>query len=124
VNFISLSPSTEVFIWLILAPPGEALEVATGGRLRATPHCVRVGIKATPTSVISRETFALFMAPDTHQRLSDLETYGSFSKRIIESHYAPDVGISVQRSFSLFAHSQEASLVQSSRAPRGFAEIG
>ena len=26
---------------------GQALELATGGRLRATPHCVRVGSSAT-----------------------------------------------------------------------------
>lgn len=37
---------------------GEALELATAGRLRATPHCVRVG--AGPgAETVSRETFAL-----------------------------------------------------------------
>lgn len=70
---------------------GEALEVATEGRLRATPHCVRVGQDPDSKSVISRETFALFMAPDTNQPLSATETYGQFSKRIIESHYAANV---------------------------------
>ncbi|KAF8306270.1 Clavaminate synthase-like protein [Clavulina sp. PMI_390] len=67
---------------------GEALEVATSGSLRATPHCVHVG-RSPDSAVISRETFALFMAPDTDQALSAEETYGQFSKRIIESHYAP-----------------------------------
>lgn len=35
---------------------GEALELATGGRLRATPHCVRVGA-APGAETVSRETF-------------------------------------------------------------------
>lgn len=64
------------------------MEVATDGRLRATPHCVRVGRGADPTTAVSRETFALFMAPDVDVAVSASETYGQFSKRIIESHYA------------------------------------
>jgi len=67
---------------------GEALEVATEGRLRATPHCVRAG---TGGLAISRESFALFMATDTEHALSPSETYGQFSKRIIKSHYGTDV---------------------------------
>lgn len=39
---------------------GEALELVTGGRLRATPHCVRVG-SSPQASAVSRSTFALFM---------------------------------------------------------------
>jgi isopenicillin N synthase-like dioxygenase len=35
---------------------GEALEVATGGKLRATPHAVRVGA-APGMETVSRETF-------------------------------------------------------------------
>jgi len=71
---------------------GEALEVATEGRLRATPHCVRVGKGGHTTKAVSREAFVLFMAPDTEQPLSASETYGQFSKRIIKSHYeAADV---------------------------------
>lgn len=65
---------------------GEALEVATGGKLRATPHCVRVG--ASPEAErISRETFALFMQPNTDQYLSDSRTFGQFSKRVFNEHY-------------------------------------
>ncbi|KAI6153344.1 Clavaminate synthase-like protein [Pisolithus tinctorius] len=63
---------------------GEALELVTGGRLRATPHCVRVGGSCER---ISRETFALFMQPDTHQKVSATETFGQFTKRILEKHY-------------------------------------
>ncbi|KAF9518384.1 hypothetical protein BS47DRAFT_1289640, partial [Hydnum rufescens UP504] len=67
---------------------GEALELATEGRLRATPHCVRVGRGGgNPANVVSRETFALFMQPDTHQAISASETFGDFSKRIFEEHY-------------------------------------
>ncbi|KAJ7169475.1 Clavaminate synthase-like protein [Mycena filopes] len=65
---------------------GEALEVATGGALRATPHCVRVG-SAPGADKISRETFALFMQPDVDQHLSDSCTFGQFSKRIFDEHY-------------------------------------
>jgi hypothetical protein len=36
---------------------------------------------------ISRETFAVFMQPDTHQRISESDTFGSFCKRVLEEHY-------------------------------------
>ncbi|KAF7306569.1 RIC1 domain-containing protein [Mycena indigotica] len=65
---------------------GEALEVATGGKLRATPHCVRVG-SAPNSDKISRETFALFMQPDVDQELSVGYTFGQFSKRVFDEHY-------------------------------------
>ncbi|KAG9104590.1 hypothetical protein FRC06_001056 [Ceratobasidium sp. 370] len=65
---------------------GEALELATAGRLRATPHCVRVGAGPGAESV-SRETFAVFMQPDTKQVLSANETFGDFSQRVFAEHY-------------------------------------
>jgi len=68
---------------------GEALELATAGSLRATPHCVRVGAGAGTDSV-SRETFALFMQPDTNQRIATSETFGQFSKRVFERHYGQE----------------------------------
>jgi isopenicillin N synthase-like dioxygenase len=65
---------------------GEALEIATGGKLAATPHCVRVG--ASPGAEnISRETFALFMQPNTDQLIAPSTTFGQFSKRIFDEHY-------------------------------------
>jgi isopenicillin N synthase-like dioxygenase len=67
---------------------GEALEVATSGRLRATPHCVRVG-GGEGSEKISRETFALFMQPDTDKLLSPTLTFGQFSKQIFDEHYEP-----------------------------------
>ncbi|KAG6335629.1 hypothetical protein ID866_3465 [Astraeus odoratus] len=63
---------------------GEALELVTGGKLRATPHCVRVGGRVERTS---RETFALFMQPNTDQKVSATETFGQFTKRILAKHY-------------------------------------
>lgn len=66
---------------------GEALEVATGGRLRATPHCVRVGASGTDAVNISRQTFALFMQPNTDQPLSPTTTFGQFSKEVFNEHY-------------------------------------
>ncbi|KAF8334988.1 Clavaminate synthase-like protein [Cantharellus anzutake] len=63
---------------------GEALELATDGNLRATPHCVRVG---GGSNAISRETFALFMQPDVRRQISTKETFGEFSKRVFAEHY-------------------------------------
>lgn len=65
---------------------GEALELATNGRLRATPHCVRVENRPG-AEYISRETFALFMQPDTDVQISPEETFGSFSKHVLHEHY-------------------------------------
>lgn len=65
---------------------GEALELATGGKLRATPHCVRVG-GSNGAGQVSRETFALFMQPETYQLVGPEETFGQFSKRIFSEHY-------------------------------------
>ncbi|KAI0651551.1 Clavaminate synthase-like protein [Trametes meyenii] len=65
---------------------GEALELATAGKLRATPHCVRVGA-APDAERVSRETFALFMQPNVDQQLSATEDFGQFSKRIFDEHY-------------------------------------
>lgn len=65
---------------------GEALELATAGRLRATPHCVRVGA-GQGTENISRETFVLFMQPDTDQSISESQTFGQFSKQAFDEHY-------------------------------------
>jgi isopenicillin N synthase-like dioxygenase len=67
---------------------GEALEIATNGRLLATPHCVRVG-EFTLAKEISRESFALFMQPNTNQYLSDGITFGQFSKKVFDRHYTP-----------------------------------
>ena len=63
---------------------GEALQLATGGKLQATPHCVRVGSR---DSTISRETFALFMNPNTNQLLTPSQSFGEFSKRVFGEHY-------------------------------------
>jgi isopenicillin N synthase-like dioxygenase len=65
---------------------GEALEIATGGKLLATPHCVRVG-GGLHTERVSRETFALFMQPNTDQPLSTSTTFGEFSKQVFSDHY-------------------------------------
>lgn len=68
---------------------GEALELATGGKLRATPHCVRVGA-GNGTENVSRETFALFMQPETQQLVGPSETFGQFSRRVFNEHYSED----------------------------------
>ncbi|KAF9478690.1 Clavaminate synthase-like protein [Pholiota conissans] len=65
---------------------GEALEIATNGRLLATPHCVRVGAFDSADE-ISRESFALFMQPNTYQYLSGDTTFGQFSQKIFAEHY-------------------------------------
>lgn len=65
---------------------GEALELATSGKLRATPHCVRVGT-GKGGDIISRETFALFMQPDTNQQIAISQNFGQFSKHVFDEHY-------------------------------------
>ena len=65
---------------------GEALELATAGTLRATPHCVRAGGLEGMENV-SRETFALFMQPDTYQQIAPSENFGQFTQRILSEHY-------------------------------------
>lgn len=65
---------------------GEALELATSGKLLATRHCVRVGAGQN-SGKISRETFALFMQPDTDRLISPSTTFGQFSKGIFDRHY-------------------------------------
>ncbi|KAH9947945.1 Clavaminate synthase-like protein [Amylocystis lapponica] len=69
---------------------GEALELATAGSLRATPHCVRVG-GVTGMERVSRETFALFMQPDTDQQIAPSENFGQFTKRVLNEHYTQEV---------------------------------
>lgn len=70
---------------------GEALEIATEARLRATPHFVHVGHGGDNASKISRETFALFMQPNVEQVLATTKdgvtTFGSFSKQVFSEHY-------------------------------------
>ncbi|KAG7099575.1 hypothetical protein E1B28_001405 [Marasmius oreades] len=73
---------TKVYI-----PTGAPLEIATGGKIRATPHCVRVGM--SPNSNVSRETFAFFMQPKTALSLSPTMTFGQFSKNVFD-HYWDD----------------------------------
>ncbi len=96
----SPSPSSGLYIRTrggeltkVMIPPdclafqtGEALELATAGRLRATPHGVRVG-GGDGIEHVSRETFAVFMQPDVNQHISETETFGEFSKRIFNDHY-------------------------------------
>ena len=66
---------------------GEALEIATNGHLLATPHCVAAGDLGSGSDTISRESFALFMQPNTDQHLSSSVTFGAFSKRVFDEHY-------------------------------------
>ncbi|TIA93212.1 hypothetical protein E3P81_01036 [Wallemia ichthyophaga] len=72
---------------------GEALELLTGGKLHATPHCVRGG---GPGQVrlgdavgdVSRETFAVFMQPDVWEQIgTPEETFGTFTKEVLRRHY-------------------------------------
>ncbi|KAF8634434.1 hypothetical protein AX15_000884 [Amanita polypyramis BW_CC] len=65
---------------------GEALALATGNRLQATPHCVRAG-SSNPKHAISRETFALFMQPNSDQLLTPSKSFGQFSKQVFHEHY-------------------------------------
>ena len=58
---------------------GEALEVAPAGGLRAT---LAGSESVLDQELGSRETFVLFMQPDTSQVIGGNETFGSFSKKV------------------------------------------
>lgn len=47
---------------------GEATQIRSGGKLRATPHCVR-GAMGSEAVGISRNTFAVFMQPHWDEKL-------------------------------------------------------
>lgn len=82
---------------------GEALQLLTQGRLRATPHYVSAGGKgailpqvydaieergAGRLGSISRSTMACFLQPDINAVIGDDgETFGRFTQRIIAEHY-------------------------------------
>lgn len=48
---------------------GEALQVHSGGLLRATPHYVRAA-QGPAAAGISRNTFAVFMQPDVEEPMA------------------------------------------------------
>lgn len=92
---------------------GEALQLLTNGALAATPHFVSSGgPEAGDVTVdgkkgkVSRETFAFFLQcvspssfvqtnahitrPDVHDVIGpDGETFGAFTKRVLQRHYGP-----------------------------------
>jgi isopenicillin N synthase-like dioxygenase len=61
---------------------GEALEALTGGRVAATPHCVR----AAKSPETTRCTFALFMQPHWNTPLSSLNREDSTESHDKEQH--------------------------------------
>ncbi|CDZ97371.1 Isopenicillin N synthase-like [Phaffia rhodozyma] len=81
---------------------GEALQLCTGGKLRATPHYVQAGSpdihgeKITidgQKGTVTRETFAFFLQPDVGAIVSkrpdgSQESFGEFSKRILDKHHS------------------------------------
>ncbi|KAK4688221.1 hypothetical protein P7C73_g1890, partial [Tremellales sp. Uapishka_1] len=72
----------------IMNGTGEALSILTDGKLAATPHFVS-GSASAPN--VSRETFALFLQPDVDDVIgADGETFGAFTKRTLDEHYAHD----------------------------------
>lgn len=94
---------------------GEALELLTRQQLKATPHYVAAGSEGAilpsvtaaidmkkaqdPTwrdvqsGVISRETMAVFLQPDVEEVIGpDGETFGQFTRRILESHHDSETG--------------------------------
>ncbi|ELU44575.1 2OG-Fe(II) oxygenase superfamily domain-containing protein [Rhizoctonia solani AG-1 IA] len=83
---------------------GEALELATAGRLRATPHCVRVGAGPGAENV-SRETFALACLPSImmHPCLLPHDLVGWVNHRTVACSPESSAGLSAVES-SLPSH--------------------
>ncbi|KAJ3164832.1 hypothetical protein HDU88_005044 [Geranomyces variabilis] len=70
---------------------GEAAQVASKGLLVATPHLVKgAGIPAGSGLVIARNTFAVFMQPDVHHKLTPDQTFDQFTKEVMARHYVAD----------------------------------
>jgi isopenicillin N synthase-like dioxygenase len=83
---------------------GEAMQVHSGGLLRATPHCVRAAAAAGGAAGVSREAFALFLQPGVAEPMdappgvgpaavavgqwSPGLTFGEFSDRTFAKYYA------------------------------------
>ncbi|KAF0559047.1 Clavaminate synthase-like protein [Gigaspora margarita] len=69
---------------------GEAMQLASGNNLLATPHMVK-GISSNvkseiPINVISRNTFAVFMEPPLDEMVGDI-TFADFAREVLQSHY-------------------------------------
>ncbi|KAG9459326.1 hypothetical protein H6P81_003834 [Aristolochia fimbriata] len=80
---------------------GETTEILSGGRLCATPHCVKAP-RGEKTLGVERSTFALFMQPDWDEKLTfpkDVKfhsefippegtvTFGEYSEMLINKYY-------------------------------------
>ncbi|KAJ1979110.1 hypothetical protein H4R34_002954 [Dimargaris verticillata] len=73
---------------------GEALEILSGGFLRATPHCVR-GLATAPgprdaapdQAYLSRNTMAVFIQPAIYDELKPGYTFAQFTKDVLHHHY-------------------------------------
>ncbi|CAN4085031.1 unnamed protein product [Withania somnifera] len=80
---------------------GETTEILSGGRLCATPHCVRAP-RGDAASGVDRTTFALFMQPDWDQKLyfpgevhihreliqsNGSLTFGEYTEKLLDKYY-------------------------------------
>ncbi|XP_024961054.1 uncharacterized protein LOC112501608 isoform X1 [Cynara cardunculus var. scolymus] len=77
---------------------GNITEILSGGRLCATPHCVRAP-KGGKAAGLERSTFALFMQPDwdeklnfpeagnVHQEANGLLTFGEYTEKLLDKYY-------------------------------------
>lgn len=80
---------------------GETTEILSGGRLCATPHCVRAP-KGENAFNVERSTFALFMQPDWDEKLkfpaevhlhkeliapNGVLTFGEYSEVLLNKYY-------------------------------------
>jgi len=62
---------------------GEALQIASGDFLIATPHCVR----GCSEPGVARNTFAVFMQPPVRAVLRDGLTFEGYTKIVLQRHY-------------------------------------
>jgi isopenicillin N synthase-like dioxygenase len=62
-----------------------ALEIATGGKLRAVPHLVR----GSNVEGVARNTLAVFIQNDLNEKLGvSNETFAEFAARTLENNLA------------------------------------
>ncbi|KAI8921902.1 hypothetical protein DFJ77DRAFT_425471 [Powellomyces hirtus] len=84
-NFVKVNIPKDCLAFQI----GEAAQVASRGLLVATPHLVKgAGIPAGSGLVIARNTFAVFMQPNVHHKLTPDQTFHQFTEEVMKRHYS------------------------------------
>jgi len=82
---------------------GEAMQVHSGGLLRATPHCVRAAAAgAAAAAGVSREAFALFLQPGVAETMDAPPGVGPAAVAVGQWVPGLDFGAFSERTFAKY----------------------